>query len=185
VETLLIAAVRRLGGCLPYLPRDVRRVLELRAGINAVAPLTPGAVAERLHLKLSRVYRLERVGLGRLVRTARVHACAAVAEPPPEAPTMSLFGALLAEEPPAGGVKGARYSQAPQEEPAAPGTNRPSTSGIVSPQAATGLALLLLLAGVGAVLLVGLLFADGAAPWPPSGERRSRWIHHHPWNWRK
>jgi hypothetical protein len=180
LDAAVMATVRRLEGCLGYLPADVRQVLELRAGIHARPVLTAGAVAKQLHVTLRRVYRLERLGLRRLVRTARRHACAVAQPTPSEAILTGAVGPLPGGEPPAAGeVKGARYVKSPSPEAAGS-----ATSGISEPPAA-GIALLVFFAAVGGVLLVGLLFLDGVTAWPAEGDRRSSWMHHHPWNWHK
>jgi hypothetical protein len=184
IDEALMATVRRLEGCLGYLPADQRRVLVLRAGIGAQRVLTAGGVARQLHVTLRRVYRLEKLALRRLLRTARTQKCAAAAESSPEPTLMSGVGPLLDEEPPAaGGVEGARYTKSPSPEAAGGPANR-SLGGISEPTGA-GVALLAFFAAVGGVLLVGLLFLDGLTAWPTQGDRRSSWMHHHPWNWHK
>jgi len=120
--------------------------------------------------------------LRRLAFSSRTHACAAAAQAPSEPSPMTTFGPLLEGEPPAAGeVKGVRYSKSPTPEAGAP-TTTPATSGISEPPAA-GIALLVFFAAIGGVLLVGLLFLDGITAWPARGDRRSSWMHHHPWNW--
>jgi hypothetical protein len=185
LDAALMATVRRLEGCLVYLPADVRQVLELRAGLHARPMLTAGAVAKQLHVTLRRVHRMERLGLRRLVGSARTHTCAAVAASASEPVLTSTLGPIMGgEPPPAGEVKGVRYSKSPSPEAPGPQPTAPSTSGIIEPPAA-GIALLVFFAAVGGVLLVGLLFLDGITAWPSRGDRRSSWMHHHPWNWHK
>lgn len=181
----MTAAVRRLEGCLAYLPQHVRSVLELRAGINVQPALTASGIAERLHLTLRRVYRLERLGLRGLSRSARTHTCAPAAASSSSQPTLlSAFGPSLAEEAPtAGGVEAGRYAKSPVPE-ATPEGSAPTTSGISAPPR-TGVALLVFLSALGGLLLIGLLFADGLASWAIRRDRRTSRLHHHPWNWRK
>jgi hypothetical protein len=180
----LASTVRRLEGCLRYLPENLRRVLELIAGVNAPIALSPEAVSEQLHLTMRRVSRLERLALQRLRLTARTHTCA-VATPGSTDPLgFSGLAILVGEEGgPAGGVKAARYatSAASRPEAATPSQGGDSLLGIGHPSLER-VALLLLLAGA---LLIGLLFADGSWPSALHYEWRSRRIHRHPWNRRR
>ena len=54
--------------------------------------------------------------------------------------------------------------------------------GISTPVAAGGILLLIVL-GLAGVLGIGVLSADGMAPWEVRRKERSRWIHRHPWSW--
>jgi hypothetical protein len=66
-EARLRKSARRLRGCLGALPRFVRRVVVMRAGIGG-APRTRRQVARRLDVSVGRVRHAERSGLGRLRR---------------------------------------------------------------------------------------------------------------------
>jgi hypothetical protein len=180
---VLASTVRRLEGCLRYLPENLRRVLELIAGVNAPIALSPEAVAGQLHVTMRRVSRLERLGLRRLLLTARTHTCG-IATPGSTGPlAFSGLAVLLGEEGgPAGGVEAARYatSAAPGLEARTPSQDGSSLLGIGHPSLER-VALLLILAGV---LLIGLLFADDLWPRAIHHGWRSRRMHRHPWNWR-
>jgi hypothetical protein len=190
-DAALRAAVRRLQGCLVSLPEDLRRVLELRAGIDERSALSREAVAGRLHISVRRVARLEILALRRLGMTARNEACGAATEQPPSGPfVLGAFGPLIGEEAgPAGGVEAVRYSNSPSPGVAGPPLTGPSpgSTSVLGLNAwpSTGVALLLFLAVLAVALVVGLLFADGQGRWPFHREWRSRWIHRRPWNWRK
>jgi hypothetical protein len=182
----LFSTVRRLEGCLKYLPDNLRRVLELITGLNAPIALSPEAVAEQLHVTMRGVSRLERRALRRLRLTARTHTCGAATSRPTDPLALSGLVVLVGEESgPAGGVEAARYATSESGGlPAnAPSHGGDSLLGINNPPL-EGAGLLLILALVGGVLFIGLLFADDLWPWAIHHEWRSRWIHHHPWNWR-
>jgi hypothetical protein len=57
-----------------------------------------------------------------------------------------------------------------------------SLPGISLPVAA-GSALLLIILALTGLLGLGLLSAEGLAPWELRRRWHSSWIHHHPWNW--
>jgi hypothetical protein len=172
--------VRRLQGCLRYLPENLRRVLEMITGVNAPIALSPEAVAKELHITMRGVSRLERRALRRLRLTALTHTCSVAAPGPTDPLALTGLAVLAGEEGgPAGGVKGARYAKSPSGASVAPPVNAPSLFGLDNPP--KGEAILLILALLGAALLIGLLFADGLRPWPIHHEWRSRWIHRHPW----
>ncbi|HEV2922410.1 MAG TPA: hypothetical protein VGW98_00090 [Solirubrobacteraceae bacterium] len=181
---VLASTVRRLEGCLSYLPQNLRRVLELIAGVNAPTALSPEAVAGQLHVTMRRVSRLERLALRRLLLAARTYSCG-IAAPGSTGPlAFSGLAVLPGEEGgPAGGVKAARYATtaAPGLEASTPSPGGPSLLGIAHPSLER-VALLLILAGV---LLIGLLFADDLWPRAIHHDWRSRRIHRHPWNWRR
>jgi hypothetical protein len=108
----LFSTVRRLQGCLRYLPVNLRRVLEVVAWANAPIALSPEAVAAQLHVPVSRVSRLERLALRRLRLTARTHTCGAATPAPGDSLAFGAFAALVGEEGgPAGGVEAARYAK--------------------------------------------------------------------------
>jgi hypothetical protein len=180
---VLASTVRRLEGCLRYLPVNLRRVLELIAGVNAPIALSPEALAGQLHVTMRRVSRLERLALRRLLVTARTHTCG-IATPGSTGPlALSGLAVLPGEEGgPAGGVEAARYakSAAPALDARARSQDGSSLLGIGHPSLER-VALLLILAGV---LLIGLLFADDSWPRKIHHEWRSRRMHRHPWNWR-
>jgi hypothetical protein len=182
---LLSSAVRRLQGCLRYLPDDLRRVLELMAGVNAPAALSPQAVALQLHVSTLRVSRLERRALRRLRATARTHTCGAVAAGAEDPFAFGGLAVLVGEEGgPAGGVESAHYAASASSDLSAnvPSHGGDSLFGINNPSLEGG-GLLLILALLGGALLIGLRLADGLRLWPTHHELRSRWISRHPWNW--
>jgi hypothetical protein len=183
----LFSTVRRLEGCLRYLPVNLRRVLELIAGANAPIALSPEALAAQLHVPVSRVSRLERLALRRLRLTARTHTCGAAAAGVGDPLAFSAFAALVGEEGgPAGGVKAARYAKSASGEPVGLPASARSQGGDLplglNNLSAEGVGILLILAVLVGLLSIGLLFADSLRPWPIHREWRSRWIHRHPWN---
>jgi hypothetical protein len=180
-ELALPTTVRRLEGCLRYLPVNLRRVLELLAGVGVPRALGPEAVAEQLNISLAKVSRLQRLALRRLRMTARSNTCGVATQAATD-PFAYGLAALVGEEGgPAGGVEAARYATSPSA------VNKSSQGGHsllgISNPALEGGAMLLIIACLGGLLLGGLLFADDLWPWPIHREWRSRWIHHHPWNW--
>jgi hypothetical protein len=182
---VLSSTVRRLEGCLRYLPDNLRRVLELVTGVNAPIALSPEAVAEQLHVTMRRVSRLERLALRRLRLTALTHTCDVATPGSRDSLALSGLAVLVGEEGgPAGGIEAARYATSPSGdlEANAPSQGGHSLLGINNPSLEGG-GMLLILALLAGVLLIGLLFADGLWPWPIHHEWRSRWIHRHPWNW--
>jgi hypothetical protein len=180
----LSSTVRRLEGCLRYLPENLRRPLELIAGVNAPMALSPEAVAAQLHLTVRGVSRLEKLALRRLRLTARTHSCAVATLGPTDSLAFGALAVLMGEEGgPAGGVKAARYaSGGPDGLP----TNARSQGGDpplgINNPLPGGAGMLLILAVLAGVLSIGLLFADSLRPSPIHREWRSRWIHRHPWN---
>jgi hypothetical protein len=161
----LSTTVRRLEGCLRYLPESLRRVLELIAGVNAPVALSPEIVAEQLHVTMSRVSRLERLALRRLGLTARTHACG-VATPGPTDPfALSGLAVLVGEEGgPAGGVDAARNAMSASPDPVVLPASASSQGGDellgIDNPSPENVGMLLILALVGGVLSAGLLFAD-------------------------
>jgi hypothetical protein len=183
----LFSTVRRLEGCLRYLPVNLRRVLELIAGANAPIALSPEALAAQLHVPVSRVSRLERLALRRLRLTARTHTCGAAAAGVGDPFAFNAFAALVGEEGgPAGGVKAARYAKSASGDPVGLPASARSQGGDLplglNNLSAEGVGILLILAVLVGLLSIGLLFADSLRPWPIHREWRSRWIHRHPWN---
>jgi hypothetical protein len=175
--------VRRLEGCLRYLPENLRRVLELIAGVNAPTALSPEAVAGQLHVTTRRVSRLERLALRRLLLTARTHTCGIATPGSTGSLAFSGLAVLFGEQGgPAGGVDAARYatSAASGLEATTPSQDGPSLLGIGHPSLER-VALLLILAGL---LLIGLLFADDLWPRAIHHEWRSRRMQRHPRRWR-
>jgi len=183
----LFSTVRRLEGCLRYLPVNLRRVLELTAGVNAAIALSPEAVAAQLHLPVSRISRLERLALKRLRLTARTHTCGAATAGMGDQLAFSALAALVGEEGgPAGGVEAARYAKsASGDRVGLPASARSQGGDLplgLNNLSAEGVGILLILAVLAGVLATGLLFADSLRPWPIHRDWRSRWIHRHPWN---
>jgi hypothetical protein len=183
----LRVAVRAFRACLGNLPDNLRRVLELTTGIDVPKPLGPAAVAESLRVSTRELPELERLGLRRLLTAARAHACAADTHARTGLVSFSTLGTFASEEGgPSGGVAAAVDVTSPTALPGAVQSAKRSSGanpsvGISVPVAAGG-ALLLIILGLAGVLAVGLLSA-GIAPWELHPEKRTRWIHRHPWNW--
>ncbi|MCW3026241.1 MAG: hypothetical protein JWM29_1673, partial [Solirubrobacterales bacterium] len=185
----LRAAVRAFQACLGNLPERLRLALELATGIDVPSALSPAAVAEALHVTARELPRLQRQGLKRLLIEARAHTCVAAgaaAQPSDLLMLSTLAPPMGGEGGPIGGVEAARYAQSPSPLPeGVQAGHSPSGSAVlgISAPAAAGGALLLIALILAGLLAVGLLSADGIAPWELRRKWRSRWIHHHPWNW--
>jgi hypothetical protein len=134
-----------------------------------------------MHVTVRKVSRLERLAVRRLRLTARTHACG-VAAPGSTAPlALSGLAVLLGEEGgPAGGLLPARYAtSAAGSQPANPSKSGGPLFGLGYPSPKDAV-ILLILALLGGLLSIGLLFGNG--PWPIHYEWRSRWSHRDPWN---
>jgi hypothetical protein len=171
----LIAAVRRLEGCLGNLPDRLRLVLELSTGIDATRVLSPAAIAAFLHIRVGQIPRLERQALQRLRRAARTDACVGARHMPSGLPVLSGFGPPLGNGVATGGVEGVRYAKSPSRAPRGLGEKRSSPGidtllGINAPPAASE-AWLVILVVLPGVLLVAFLFADQLG----LGPRHWRW----------
>jgi hypothetical protein len=169
----LIAAVRRLGGCLGNLPDQLRVVLELATGVNAPRALSSAQVANYLHIRVGQVYPLEKRALRQLRLAARTHACNGTQRTTPGLLVLSGFGPALGGGTATGGVEATRYTKGPSRHPAGSPLawaypSFDSLLGIDSPPVAGDTWLIILLV-LGGGLLIGILFADQ--------ERRSRWLH--------
>ena len=179
---LLIAAVRRLEGCLGTLPDRLRLVLELSTGVDATSALSPASVAALLHIRVGQIPRLEKQALQRLRRAARAGACGGGRRTPSGLPVLSDFGPPLGNSVATGGVEGVRYAKSPSPAPRGLGEKQSSPSidtllGINAPPAASE-AWLVILVVLPGLLLVAFLFADklGFGPrhwtWRPPWTRR-------------
>jgi hypothetical protein len=156
--------VRRLQGCLGALPRQMRLVLQLRAGIGGARALTPAGAARALHISVARALRLERRALRRLNLAARAGGCGRTLESSPAVSTISDFGPIASgSEAASGGVSAARYVNQPTPT-RVPATRKHGVTGgrdllgaKVPPEAGQALQVaLIVLAGI---LLAGVLFA--------------------------
>jgi Sigma-70, region 4 len=74
-ERALKAIVAHFQGCLGALPDAQRELLQLRVGVGTTRPLSPRAVAARMHLGVARVTRLERRAVLELKAAASTHSC--------------------------------------------------------------------------------------------------------------
>ena len=187
------ATVRRLQKCLGNLPDRLRLVLELRTGLEVPQALSPTAVAALMHIKTEQIPQLERRALRRLRQTARTHVCEAVTQSgSPQSPSgvlLSSFGFAGPGARAAGGVEAARYAKSPAGQASqkvrqtAGGSDSHGTilGTDISPKA--GDAMLTILVVLAAVLMVGILFADGMGLGPRHREWRRRWMHRLPWRW--
>lgn len=181
----LIAALRRLEGCLGTLPDRLRLVLELSTGIDTTRALSPASVAALLHIRVGQIPRLERQALQRLRRAARADACGGRRRTPSGLPVLSGFGAPLGSGVAIGGVEGIHYAKSPSRAPRGLGEKQSSPGndtllGINAPPAASE-AWLVILVVLPGLLLVAFLFADqlGFGPrhwkwWPPWTRRPPR-----------
>jgi hypothetical protein len=171
----LRTAVQRLQGCLGSLPERLRRVLELRTGVDAPYALSRAAVARDLHLTLRELPRLEQRALRRLRRASQTdgchaaHATAAVALISGAAGRGVGAGAGAGE---AGAPRGGVGAFHAAKSPSGTGSD-PSVLGITPPVAGSPLlTILVILAGI---LLIGLAVADGLGLGPRHrGPRRPR-----------
>ncbi len=171
----LIAAVRRLEGCLGNLPDRLRLVLELSTGIDTTRALSPASVAAFLHVRVGQIPRLERQALQRLRLAARADACGGARDVPSGLPVLGGFGPPLGSGVATGGVEGVRYAKSPSPAPSGLGEKRSSPGidtllGINAPPAASE-AWLVILVVLPGVLLVAFLFADQLG----LGPRHWRW----------
>ena len=181
----LIAALRRLEGCLGTLPDRLRLVLELSTGIDTTRALSPASVAALLHIRLGQIPRLERQALQRLRRAARADACGGARRTPSGPTVLSGFGPPLGGSVATGGVEGVHYAKSPSRTPRGLREKQSSPSndtllGINAPPAASE-AWLVILVVLPGLLLVAFLFADqlGFGPrhwkwWPPWTRRPPR-----------
>jgi hypothetical protein len=96
-------AVRRLGSCLPALPRSERRVLLLRAGDRSGHTRSRTRVARITGLTRRRVTHLERSGLRRLRALATTNACHGAGGSDSATTTAAAVGAWGVGTPTAGG----------------------------------------------------------------------------------
>jgi hypothetical protein len=185
---VLFSTVRRLEGCLGYLPDNLRRVLELLAGVNAPIALSPDAVAAQLHVTVRRLSRWGRLALRRLRLTARTHTCGVATQGPTNPFASSGLAVLLGEGGgPAGGIGAVRYAMSASAAPVGLPANARSQGGDpllgINTGSPGGTMLLLILGLLGGVLSIGLLLAD-LSRWQIHHEWRSRWNRRHPWHWR-
>jgi len=181
----LIAAVRRLEGCLGTLPDRLRLLLELSTGIDTKRALSPASVAALLHVRVGQIPRLERQALLGLRRAARADACGGGARTRSGLPALIGFGAPFGSSVASGGVEGVRYAKSPSRAPRGLGGKQSSPSsdtllGINAPPAASE-AWLVILVVLPGLLLLAFLFADqlGFGPrhwkwWPPWMRRPPR-----------
>lgn len=181
----LIAAVRRLEGCLSILPDHLRLLLELSTGIDTTRALSPASVAALLHIRVGQISRLERQALQRLRRAARADACGGGRGTPSGLPVLSGFAPPLGGSLATAGVEGVHYAKSPSRAPRGLGEKQSSPStdtllGINAPPAASE-AWLVILVVLPGLLLVAFLFADqlGFGPrhwkwWPPWTRRPPR-----------
>jgi len=171
----LRATVHRLEGCLVNLPTRLRRVLELRTGVDATRAFGRAAVARLLHIGIRQVSRLERRALRQLRSTAHTHSCGAAN------PSLSATGvagssgpAPVGEGGAIGEVRDVRYvTHTPRQRlfGRAHSSNGDALLGIKMPPdgADTWLLVVMIIPGV---LLLGFLFGDE--------RRRSHWLHRPP-----
>jgi len=171
----LRATVHRLEGCLVNLPTRLRRVLELRTGVDATRAFGRAAVARLLHIGIRQVSRLERRALRQLRSAAHTHSCGAAN------PSLSATGvagssgpAPVGEGGAIGEVRDVRYvTHTPRQRlfGRAHSSNGDALLGIKMPPdgADTWLLVVMIIPGV---LLLGFLFGDE--------RRRSHWLHRPP-----
>ena len=179
--------IRRFHACLAQLPPELRTVLELRGGADAQAPLTRAALASYLHMSTRRVAKLEARALHRLGALAREHRCTEARAASTSLSILSGFepplggaGQLLVAGP--GGSVAADRSAASAPRQAAHDASS-SRAGILPAILRPGeevALVVLLVAGLAALLLAGVLFGEHLAlalrgrHWGPGGPRRPR-----------
>jgi hypothetical protein len=171
-EHALKAIVARFQGCLGVLPDAQRKVLELRVGVGTIRPLSPRAVAARMHLGVARVTRLERQAVAELRSAAATHSCGRLASF--VAAVASYFNTTFGGPAGTSGVEGVSYDLSPaaasEELPASPrdeGLLGGSFSAIPG-----GMISLLLLVLTGVLALTAIV-ADATG----RGPRHAEWRH--------
>jgi hypothetical protein len=181
-QLALLATVRRFAGCLGNLPPELRRVLELRAGVGAPYALGPRAAAQYLHLTVRRLHALERRALRRLRLTAATTGCERPESAPVSLPGLSGFEPLLggggeANAGAVGEVQAAHYSKPATRKGA--GAHGGRTSGgdsllgiNVPPE--SGEAMQIAMLSLGGMVLLTLLFARRLELGPRYRRLRSR-----------
>jgi hypothetical protein len=110
-ERALKAIVAHFQGCLGALPDAQRELLQLRVGVGTTRPLSPRAVAARMHLGVARVTRLERQAVLELTDAASTHSCGRLSSF--VAAVVAYFRAAFGGHAAAGGVDAVSYDLSP------------------------------------------------------------------------
>jgi Sigma-70, region 4 len=171
-EHALKAIVARFQGCLGVLPDAQRKVLELRVGVGTIRPLSPRAVAARMHLGVARVTRLERQAVAELRSAAATHSCGRLASF--IAAVASYFNTTFGGPAGTSGVEGVSYDLSPAAaSDALPAS--PRDEGLLggSFSAIPGGMISLLLLVLTGVLALTAIVADATG----RGPRHAEWRH--------
>jgi hypothetical protein len=175
-----------LAGCLATLPRRERLLLELLSGVDTPRALTLEQVAAKLHVRSTKVPRLERTELARLRSLARTTGCARTTQ---SVPTMELASYTVAAVPgsveaASGGVKAARYAKAPSGGSAS-AKGGSGHLGLAAIPASHTDALVLLVATFAAALAILALSIDAVGAGPRNRRWRARWLAGTRQSWRR